>query len=1242
MHNGCLGSFALLRRRLLAQLNGPAFDFAVTNGSSDTALCFAIFLDHLEDHLTPCTAETLRATLDATIAVIERAVHAEDDHETSLLNFVVSDGHSLVATRYVINRTNPNAKPASLYYASGNSYQPDGSVPGNYAMRHTDRRPTLAIISSEPLTEHRADWVSVPRNFSVVITNSLHILLFPIRAAPHEQPDATIPRVLVNLAAAGMSDRTTAIATSPTPTTNITNTTSHGSTILTPSSRNTLLRSKSIQQGSALDLLTKQNSQNSTLASTSTVRAVITVPDRVLLCCTMVHSLLCTGAADGTVHVWDVDDNRHHTTLRSGTHAVLAMLGDDDLEVLIVATSGSVILIYSLSERQEFEQKVVVFCEGMGDVMSLAIVNGSLFAGFSDTGVRCIVKDIEAEVEQTVSSDIVPSVPCNGFADAVGRVVKISDVECRFPSSSQRPSHNGSVFALVSCLQASLLCSGSGDGILRVWDLRSEQCVQERFDHAGAILALVAYEVPQGTLLFSGSRDRSVKVWVWDGESGFVCKRTLRKHKDEVIFLSIAGNKLISGSADGVVCVWCALTLRLLRQYRDGCLKAGAVSVFHDSLFTASDGSIQVRDIVSKEKGMKGKHNANVSTNSLSEAGGSFADIEPNGDMKFNVAQEGPQNDKPSANNEDLGKNTAIVSGDESTGISDGPMVSEVDDEDSDDAELVPGVTNEVVLAPPMARSMEILGDFAGEHANNSTEPGSSSSLLPDATENDSCSSWQGLTSSANAQTFERRLMQDVLHRFISFPTVSNSEEHRENCWRGARYIARFLEGMGARVKYFNTSVRNKHGEKDEIPSHFSSKDVKALATASATNPIVLARFASSNPNAQTITLYGHYDVMPAVDLRQWDSNPWALTDVNGYFYGRGSTDNKGPIVAMVFAIKKLLEESKDGLGINIVLILQGEGEAANAGFKECVKSNIHWFDRTSLILTSNSYWLGEDKPCITYGFRGIIELLVSVTGGAKNLHSGVDGGALLEPMNDLITILGTMVDASGVVCIPGFYDDVNDLTEEDKDMLRSVDFNVNEYRKRTGVELFTQTDATELLASRWRRPSVSITAIETSNVSGFFSVVPRKAEAKISIRFVPDQDPSKLEKAIRAHLQFELRKRRSPNELHVTCVNRGDWWLGNPSGKEFQIAARAVRAVWGVEPEYVCEGGSMPLFSFLAKALEAPLVQVPLGQSSDGAHLPNERIRSINLFRGKEVLQRIIKQFAETRGLTKECDANT
>lgn len=1184
---------------MLATLSEDAFDFAVSHGSSDTALCFAVFLNLIDDKMAEGSPESLRSCLEQTINILDKALREVNATKVSLLNFVVSDGESIAASRYVINLQDDMARAASLYYASGNCYESDGSAPGNYVMTHTDRRPSLAIISSEPLTERRADWVSVPRNSCLVITKSMHILVSPIMSSP----DPRISRILANLRHSKILEQRSSLR-NPTKVVE------------------KRLQSKRVEQS------TDYSSSSGNINSAGiTVRSTITIPGRTVLCCAVLGNLLCSGTDDGTIHVWNIEDTMPSEVLRAGHRPVMAMLADAEIGVLISAAAASTVTVHKLTPEKRLEPSFVTCYHEKGDILSLTRIGKKIFAGFSDTTVRCVIEDIFRVGETSSSVGKATSDPGSDGSSSI-RDIATGLPTFDFPRTTARASHYGYVFAVASCRDGQFLCTGCGDGLLRVWNVKTEECIQKRGDHAGAILALVTYEVEYGTMLFSGSRDGSVKVWVWDGDNGFICKRTLRKHKDEVVFLTLFDDKLVSGSADGHVCVWCAESVALLCQYRDNSLKAGSVSVRYNLLFTAtSEGGIHIRDMLSTESelGLKNKESKRMANgeHNLAMTNTTSSPIQSrSSSIQVRSGSNTPKQRLARRKAESNGNGTVD------------PIVTEVH-EDTDDSEtLVPGVTNEMVLAPPMSpisrkgESHEAdLSTLHGKEANIDAidEDIQPIDLLPRA-----CPKARPQKGSLpfSSQAFERRLMQDVLARFLSFASVSGSEDHREDCWQAARYIGRFLENLGASVKYVSTSTEAK--AKAESTDSILSIGSSTEPTFSGPNPIVLARFESSKPSARTVAFYGHYDVMP-VDFQQWERDPWTLTSINGYFYGRGSTDNKGPIIAMIFAIKKLLEESRDGLGSNLVLILQGEGETSNSGFKECVTSHRHWFDNTGLILTSNSYWLGEEKPCLTYGFRGIIELRVSVTGASRNLHSGVDGGAIFEPMNDLTTVLGTMVDASGEVCIPGFYEDIRPMTETEKKLLTSVDFSTEEYHQATGVTRFTSENAADLLEARWRQPSISITSIETSNISNFYSIVPRQASANVSIRFVPDQDPSKIEKAIMTHLGFEMRKRRSPNKLNVECVHKGDWWLGDPAGPQFQIAERAVKSVWGVAPEYVREGGSMPLFSSLAKTLDAPLVQVPLGQSSDSAHLPNERIRAINLFRGKEVLQKIIQEFAES-----------
>lgn len=1280
MHNGGLGGFHAMRRLLLPMLNDEAFDFAVTNGSSDSALCFAVFLNLVPDKMVQSTPDEMRERLDRTIVILRNALKEANVQDMSLLNFVVSDGDSLLASRVVVDPKNPDAPAASLYHASGNSYVADSDSPKDYHMVHVDRRATLAIVSSEPLTECRDDWVAVPKDHILVITSSLHILHCEV-----SRENTSISRVLANLRDDDASRQRPVKASSPQESSSAAIASfSHGEHLTgglvrapvrssspclpqhvglgmpaSPASSSMAFeayaRQESVLQraissqsknlaanGSSGELLAPKPPPAAVVTpgpASSTIRYKIRARDHCILSMAVCGPYLCSGTQDGSIRVWNSDARSEAIVLRRHNGAVLGMATDDGGSVLVSAASDSQIGIWKMTAPNLFQCLQIVQCSGSGDVFSVAVVNRYIYAGFADSVLRRLDDDLDEILER--GSNPVPSgsdaavetaelintplrlspvigngsQPRGSTTDLTG-TRSMSSCASSLPGqidASRDSNHYGYIFSLASCMGGRLLCTGCGDGLVRVWNVASGVCTRALEGHAGAVLALTATEVDGSTLLFSGSRDGTVRVW--DADSGFLCKRTIRRHADEVVTCVSSTAVVLSGSADGQVYIWCARTLHCLAQYRNSSLQAASISMPQELIFLASDDSIDVRDLVQFD----------VYGNESSAACGIQKPLAVKAKAKLSGGGPGT-----------LSRDSAVAAALNGLGIDSSDSCGEIatagrsasehradtaslDGDDSSYRTLVPGLPNEVVLASPMSPVMghgsENLSCCDPDFVGGNGQDGQVGRNESGAVRNSSDTPEGG----QRRRRVEERLMQDVLARFVSFASVSGSDEHKEECWQGAKYLTTLLEGLGASVKMITPETSpplESSGDHDSSgPGH---------------NPIVLARFQSTVENAETLAFYGHYDTMPAGELSDWNSDPWTLTAVDGHFYGRGTTDQKGPILAMVFAIKSLLDRNKDGLAVNVVLVIEGEGEQANYGFRRALSAHKHWFGDTAMILTSNSYWLGEERPCITYGMRGVVDMTVAVTGGSRNLHSGVDGGAIYEPVSDLLGILATLVDSHGMALVPGFYDDVRSLTDEDHARLAEVQFELKEYRARTGVEKFTSSSPEELLENRWRRPSVSVASLDTSNKDSVHSVMPRAASAKLSIRFVPDQDPDMLAKAIRSHLELEFKKRRSRNKLAVACVGKGDWWLGDPKGEEFQLADRAIKKVWGVDPLYVCEGGTMPIFSFMSNTLGAPIVQVPLGQASDGAHLPNERIRALNLHRGREVLSCIISQLSD------------
>ncbi|KAK7689745.1 hypothetical protein QCA50_006384 [Cerrena zonata] len=422
-----------------------------------------------------------------------------------------------------------------------------------------------------------------------------------------------------------------------------------------------------------------------------------------------------------------------------------------------------------------------------------------------------------------------------------------------------------------------------------------------------------------------------------------------------------------------------------------------------------------------------------------------------------------------------------------------------------------------------------------------------------------------------------------ALSNFISIPSVSGGVKTQEHCRQAAIWLRKCLSQLGA--------------------------DASLLPTGESTNPIVLATFRGTRAQKKPrrILVYGHYDVIQASPAG-WSSDPFTLFALNGYLYGRGITDNKGPIMAIACAAANLLR--RRSLDVDLVMLIEGEAEAGSNGFMASVKQHKDAIGPIDAILVSNSTWISESTPSITYGLRGVIHCQVKITNGGPDLHSGVDGGAAREPMMDLIQLLGTLADCRQKVKIPGFYDDVRPLTEEERQLFQVL----------SGV---TQTPASSLSA-KWREPSLTVHDIQVSGPKNS-TVIPSSAHARLSLRIVPDQSLEKIASSLKDYLKTKFDGMQSSNTLEITVAHTADWWLGNLDDPWFNAMENAIREEWGVEPLRIREGGSIPSVPYLEKEFNCHALHLPMGQSTDQAHLPNERMSLCNLQKGQAVVERFL-----------------
>ncbi|KAJ1722962.1 hypothetical protein LPJ53_002677 [Coemansia erecta] len=511
--------------------------------------------------------------------------------------------------------------------------------------------------------------------------------------------------------------------------------------------------------------------------------------------------------------------------------------------------------------------------------------------------------------------------------------------------------------------------------------------------------------------------------------------------------------------------------------------------------------------------------------------------------------------------------------------------------------------------------------------------------------------------------------MLRTLGRWVQLRSVAGVPELQPECRRAALFLRDLLLQHGA-------------------------ADARLLAGAAGANPLVYARFDATSggargaafaPGTPTVLVYGHYDVMPAGDSALWASPAFAMRGRDGHVYGRGVSDDKGPVLAMLLAVADLHVRGR--LALPVVFCIEGEEERGSLGLQAAVETHRALFGAPRVVLLSSAYWLGERTPCLTYGMRGSIRATVRVAAPERSadVHAGVWGGAVSEPLACLSHVLARLVAPGGRVLVPGFYDAVRTVgAAETRAMRRLVRWITDkeaeaplvartaaaspqpERRKATRARLHDQ------LMRRWRFPTLTVHHVDVSTgaAPSNATLVPAAAQASLSVRVVPDQSLADIAAGLRAHIEHVFAECCAGGvdealrlELDVQPV--AQWWLADPAAPVYRLAAQAIREAWALdgsdgnaatEPEsedesnpdsddetgtgtgtgstplLIREGGSIPAVPWLEAffAPHAVAVNLPMGQSSDNAHLANERISIENLIRGRDVVYRLLDGIAD------------
>ena len=362
--------------------------------------------------------------------------------------------------------------------------------------------------------------------------------------------------------------------------------------------------------------------------------------------------------------------------------------------------------------------------------------------------------------------------------------------------------------------------------------------------------------------------------------------------------------------------------------------------------------------------------------------------------------------------------------------------------------------------------------------------------------------------------------------------------------------------------------------------------------------PVLLGTYPQTfDPKKKTILLYGHLDVQPAQRSDGWDTEPFELVEKDGKMFGRGSTDDKGPVLGWLLALRAFQELNIE-LNVNLKFCFEGMEESGSVGLSEVIFEAAPEFFNTGVDGTciSDNYWLGTTKPCLTYGLRGIAYWHLTVEGASRDLHSGVFGGTCHEAMTDLVYLFSSLVNQKGEILVPGINDDVAPVTAEEEKTYDDIDFSCDEFKECNGINLIKNCKKATLMG-RWRNPSLSLHGIEGAFYEpGEKTVIPRRVIGKFSIRMVPDMKPQKVHELVKKHIDEQVKKLGTPNKIWLTNVSgaesgHGEAWYGNPNGFLFEAGKKATKMVYNQDPDMTREGGSIPVTLEFQKATDKPVI---------------------------------------------------
>lgn len=445
-------------------------------------------------------------------------------------------------------------------------------------------------------------------------------------------------------------------------------------------------------------------------------------------------------------------------------------------------------------------------------------------------------------------------------------------------------------------------------------------------------------------------------------------------------------------------------------------------------------------------------------------------------------------------------------------------------------------------------------------------------------------------------QSNQERFLEE-LFALLRFPSVSADPKYKEDVVKTANFVAEKLKEAGA-------------------------DNVEVCPTAG--NPIVYGE-KLIDASLPTVLVYGHYDVQPADPLELWDTPPFEPTVRDGKIYARGAADDKGQFYMHVKAFEYMMKN--DALACNVKFMIEGEEEVGSANLGTFVKENTQRL-QNDVIVISDTSMISMEQPSLETGLRGLSYVEVEVTGPNRDLHSGVYGGAVANPATILAKLIASLHDENNHIAIPGFYDDVLELSEAERKALNEAPFDIEEYKNDLGVGEVWGEEGYSTIERTGIRPTLEVNGIWGGYIGeGAKTVLPSKAYAKISMRLVPNQDSQRITELFTQHFE-----KIAPSyvKVEVKPHHGGEPVVTPTDSIAYQAAEKALEEAFNKKPIPTRGGGSIPIVALFEKELGVKTVLLGFGLDSDNLHSPNEKYGIENYLKGIETIPSFFKYFAE------------